>query len=684
MNEKWKSIGRGTVVAEKYQLMRELEPGGGGPVFAAVRKKTKKIVIVRFFSEAVIPNMKAFNRAMRNAKAAFDKRNEFVTIPFDYEFHEGVPYVVYSGAAIKTLHQLLMGGKKFTRKETKKLGQMLLSPLSTLHKAGIFHLGLSPMSIHQKKSKAQAFDLGVLDFGVTQTRGHDYFTRLADDEQYRCIAAYAAPEQAAGDVEADHRADLYAVGALVYRLLLGREPFDGKDSGEILKKVKSEKPAGLGEGDGDGDLTVLQKEFLSRCLEKDPAGRFQTALEMRESFFNAMFEEDDSFPSTERKKIVKSGGRSPMVFYKVSDDQADRMEASTDVPTRELSVEPILQMAKVAAAFEKQVPSEQDREKEAGKQKPIDHKKRVSLPPPPTDREMPSIPPPPLRTSRERILELAKLARETASAKAAASAARLSELEADALENEGERLIAESGLGDKKEEAPPERKETAPEKEEEAADRDEAAPEGEENKGEPEAEKKPGEEEEEEAREEEEEEEDAADGQEPGDEPERPSVSRKEAATIPATSPADSSYASLEPQGKESPGEREEKKKGYLWIIIIAIVLAAIAAVALVFALTGNAGEDRGENNRETGHAAQEPEPQDEPEPGGAETERQKASPSAQESNSAKANPAGEEAAEGEEKTGQGTTSGATPPDDATDDKKTRKKGPTEDLEFVD
>ncbi len=670
MSEKWKSIGKGTVVGEKYKLMRELEPGGGGPVYTAVRKKTKKIVIVSFFSEAAIPNMKAFNRAMRNAKAAFDKRNEFVTIPFDYEFHEGVPYVVYSGATINTLHQLLMGGKKFTRKETKKLGQLLLSPLSTLHKAGIFHLGLSPMSLHRKKSKIQAFDIGVLDFGVTPTRGHDYFTRLADDEQYRCIAAYASPEQAEGNVEADHRTDLYAVGALVYRLLMDRELFDGKDRNEILEKVKSEKPAGLGDDDKDGELTVLQKEFLSRCLEKDPAGRFQTALEMRESFFNAMFEEDDSFPSTEKKKVVKDSGRSPMVFYKVSDDEADRirMETSSEAPTRELSVEPILQMAKVAAAFEKQVPSEQDRKKETGKEKPIDHKNKVSLPPPPTDREMPSIPPPPPRTSRERILELAKLARETAASKAAASAARHSELDADALEKEGEKLVAEAGLEDKKEEAPSEKKDAAPEKEEEAADRDEAAPEGEEKKGEPEGE---------------EEEKASADGEKPGEEPDKPVPSRKEAETIPATSPVERASASLEPPEKEAVKAGAEKKKIYQRIIIIAIVLAAIAAVVFVVIFKGcEPGESRGEIHPGADRAAREPDTT-RPEAGHA-AEEDEASASAQHTESAAANPGSEDQEGAQEKTGMQAPAEAAPPEDETNGKKTKKKGPTEDLEFVD
>ena len=670
MSEKWKSIGKGTVVGEKYQLMRELEPGGGGPVFAAVRKKTKKIVIIRFFSEAVIPNMKAFNRAMRNAKAAFDKRNEFVTIPFDYEFCEGVPYVVYSGAAIKTFHQILAGGKKFTRKETKKLGQMLLSPLSTLHKAGIFHLGLSPMSIHQKKSRIQAFDIGVLDFGVTQTRGHDYFTRLADDEQYRCIAAYTAPEQAEGNGEADHRTDLYAVGALVYRLLTGREVFEGSDCDEILEKVKSEKPAGLGEGDRDGELTVLRKEFLSCCLEKDPAKRFQSALEMRESFFNAMFEEDDSFPSTERKRIVKESGRSPMVFYKVSHDEADRMEASSEVPTKELSVEPIIRMANVAAAFKKSMPSsadnkDQDAKKEAGKEKPIDHRKKVSLPPPPTDRDMPSIPPPPPRTSMERILELAKIARETASAKAAASAASPSGLDDDALE---------------KEEAPPEKKEVTPEKEEEAADRDEAAPEGEEKKEEPEEEEK----EKEGEKEEKEEEKAAVDGEKPVEEQDRPKPSRREAATIPASSPEERASAPLEPQTAAPAPGKKEGKKTWIWILIIAIVLAAIAAVALVFIFKGGeSGESKGEVHPETGRIAQEPDPPTEPEPGNEAKEEEAPSPE-QESEPAQADPAGEEGGAAQEETGREAPTGTTPPAGGTSGKKTRKKGPTEDLEFID
>jgi serine/threonine-protein kinase len=90
---------------------------------------------------------------------------------------------------------------------------------------------------------------------------------------------YMSPEQARGLSEIDHRSDIYSLGVLGYRMLMGRPPFRGQNSAEILAKHVNEPPVPL------RDINpTIPKDFadaIMRCLKKDPGDRFPTATELR-------------------------------------------------------------------------------------------------------------------------------------------------------------------------------------------------------------------------------------------------------------------------------------------------------------------------------------------------------------------------------------------------------------------
>jgi serine/threonine-protein kinase len=96
-----------------------------------------------------------------------------------------------------------------------------------------------------------------------------------------------SPEQARGLPEIDHRSDIYSLGALGYRMLMGRPPFRGRTATEILEKHITEAPVPL------RDINpTIPKEFadaIMRCLRKDPGERFATALELRGALESVTF-----------------------------------------------------------------------------------------------------------------------------------------------------------------------------------------------------------------------------------------------------------------------------------------------------------------------------------------------------------------------------------------------------------
>lgn len=147
----------------------------------------------------------------------------------------------------------------------------ILSALEHAHGAGIVHRDLKPANV----MVTALGGLKIMDFGIARVRGAEHMTIDG------CVVgtpAYMAPEQVLGD-EIDGRADLYAVGVILYRLLAGRLPFDADAPMAMLQKQVSETPQPL--DSHRANLPAWCDLVVQRALAKAPADRFQTAEEFR-------------------------------------------------------------------------------------------------------------------------------------------------------------------------------------------------------------------------------------------------------------------------------------------------------------------------------------------------------------------------------------------------------------------
>lgn len=147
----------------------------------------------------------------------------------------------------------------------------ILSALEHAHRAGIVHRDLKPANV-------MVTGLGgvkIMDFGIARVRGAEHMTM---DGCAVGTPAYMAPEQVLGE-DIDGRADLYAVGLILYRLLVGRLPFDADTPMVMLQKQVSETPSPL--RSHRPDLPDWCDVVVQRALAKAPQDRFQTAEEFR-------------------------------------------------------------------------------------------------------------------------------------------------------------------------------------------------------------------------------------------------------------------------------------------------------------------------------------------------------------------------------------------------------------------
>jgi dienelactone hydrolase/tRNA A-37 threonylcarbamoyl transferase component Bud32 len=145
----------------------------------------------------------------------------------------------------------------------------VVDALEHAHKHGLVHRDVKPENILLRDRHAM-----VVDFGVARAlRGQSSMETLTQVGITVGTPAYMAPEQAAGDANVDHRADIYAVGVVAYEMLCGHAPFSGPPEAVIMAHVTREAPH-------QTNVSDAWKAIVSRCMAKDPAARYQSATDL--------------------------------------------------------------------------------------------------------------------------------------------------------------------------------------------------------------------------------------------------------------------------------------------------------------------------------------------------------------------------------------------------------------------
>jgi serine/threonine-protein kinase len=155
--------------------------------------------------------------------------------------------------------------------------------LSALHRAKVVHRDLKPSNLFVTRAPDDLGPTVLLDLGVVKSRVDAAVTNAG------CVVgspAYMAPEQMLGQDDLDHRADIWSIGALLYELLTGRVPFEGKNMMHVLSRALFREKVRL--TSVRRDVPTIVEEVIDRCLTVEPAGRFPTALDVARALLPAL------------------------------------------------------------------------------------------------------------------------------------------------------------------------------------------------------------------------------------------------------------------------------------------------------------------------------------------------------------------------------------------------------------
>ena len=241
-------------------------------------------VAVKFIDSEYAESPEARNRFDNEARAAAKLRSKHVVEVYDHGVtDDGRPFIVMEYLRGEPLDKRLDRVLRMSAKETARMLMQVCRALSKAHAAGIVHRDLKPENVFLVWDDEDGADVAkVVDFGIAKFTDN----QLGNSSATRTGSVlgtpyYMSPEQARGLRSVDYRSDLWSVGVIAYRCIIGTLPFEGEAVGDLLVKlctaplpvpsqIAPEVPPGF-------------DAWFAKALTREPEGRFSSASELAES-----------------------------------------------------------------------------------------------------------------------------------------------------------------------------------------------------------------------------------------------------------------------------------------------------------------------------------------------------------------------------------------------------------------
>ncbi len=284
----------GDVIAGKYRLERVIGRGAMGTVWEAVHLGLEDHVAVKLVANQYAQSREARYRFKVEATAAAKLRSRFAVQVYDSgETEGGVPYLAMERLEGETLENRLTQEGALSLLDTVRVASQVGRGLMRAHALGIVHRDLKPANIFLARSgdDEAGYLAKVLDFGIAKMIDKND-TSTTRTGTVLGTPQFMSPEQVRGLKSLDHRADLYALGAVVFNMLTGKIAFEGEAFGDLLLSICTKPLPNV--TTFAPDLPPSLDDWFHMACAREPEFRFQHADEMVDALYAASGLEDGS------------------------------------------------------------------------------------------------------------------------------------------------------------------------------------------------------------------------------------------------------------------------------------------------------------------------------------------------------------------------------------------------------
>ena len=260
------------VLGGRYLLKDKVGTGGMATVYRAQDQVLNRTVAVKIMLPQYAGDATFAARFKQEAQAAAGLSSPYIVGVYDWGKDGDTYYIVMEYLRGTDLKSGIRSHGALDPKKVAQIGSQICAALSVAHKHEIIHRDIKPQNIMVLPDG----NIKVMDFGIARAKN----SHLTQDNNVLGTAHYVSPEQTRGQ-ELGATSDIYSLGVVMYECATGQVPFDGDDAISVALKQVNELPVPPSQLNPNLDADL--ERIILRCMEKDPANRFQTADELRQT-----------------------------------------------------------------------------------------------------------------------------------------------------------------------------------------------------------------------------------------------------------------------------------------------------------------------------------------------------------------------------------------------------------------
>jgi eukaryotic-like serine/threonine-protein kinase len=271
----------GQVLAERYRILSLLGRGGMGVVYRVEHVHIGKLMAMKLLAGELANDGQVLKRFEREAKAVSKLGHPNTVQIFDFGNSLNLAYLVMEYLPGRDLSTVIYEQGALDFQRVARIAAQIAGSVEEAHRVGIIHRDIKPENVMLIDTPEQRDFVKVLDFGIAKLRDAEDGVQATERGHLIGTPFYMAPEQIKGE-SFDHRVDVYALGALMYKAVTGVTPFVADTPMEVLGKVLNERLMPVRERAPERAIPVEAERIIAKALARDPAQRHESMAALRE------------------------------------------------------------------------------------------------------------------------------------------------------------------------------------------------------------------------------------------------------------------------------------------------------------------------------------------------------------------------------------------------------------------